>query len=70
MKEEKTDQLMCLLCKGLVSLNLVEDEEDRFMVHMKSQHDAYFNLEFLKAACKMDKDEMSAVIDVNRHIFN
>ena len=66
MKEEKTDQLMCLLCKGLVSLNLVEDEEDRFMVHMKSQHDAYFNLEFLKAACKMDKDEMSAVIDVMR----
>ena len=66
MKEEKTDQLMCLLCKGLVSLNIVEDEEDRFMVHMKSQHDAYFNLEFLKAACKMDKDEMSAVIDVMR----
>ena len=64
MKEPLTDQLTCLLCKGLVSLNLIEGEEDRFLVHMKSQHDAYFNLEFLKAACKMDKDEMTAVIDV------
>ena len=64
MKKPLSDQLTCLLCKGLVSLNLIEDEEDRFMVHMKSQHDAYFNLEFLKAACKMDKDEMTAVIDV------
>ena len=66
MKEEKIDQLVCLLCKGLVSLNLVEDEEDRFLVHMKSQHDAYFNLEFLKAACRMDRDEMTAVMDVMR----
>ena len=64
MKKPLTDQLLCLLCKGMVSLNLDEDEEDRFQVHMKSQHDAYFNLEFLKAACKMDKDEMTAVIDV------
>ena len=66
MKEERTDQLVCLLCQGLVSLNFVEDEEDRFLVHMKAQHDAYFNLEFLKAACKMDKDEMTAVMDVMR----
>ena len=66
MKKERTDQLVCLLCQGLVSLNFVEGEEDRFLVHMKAQHDAYFNLEFLKAACKMDKDEMTAVMDVMR----
>ena len=63
MTSGKVDKLLCLLCRGMISL-FVDKEEDRFLEHMKSQHDTYFNIEFLRAACKMDDDEKTAVIDV------
>ena len=68
MKER--ERISCLLCQGLVSI--FDDDEDRFLTHMKTQHDAYFNLDFLRAACYMNQEEKDAVIDVikNKKINN
>ena len=64
-RESKRSKLQCLLCQGMITL--IKDDEDRFLIHMKTQHDAYFNLEFLRAACRMDEDEKTAVIDVMKN---
>ena len=58
---ESVRTLCCLLCNGKITL--VQDE-DRFALHMKSLHDVFFNLEFLRAASHMDEEEKDAVIDV------
>ena len=58
---EGVKTVCCLLCNGLITL--VQDE-DRFALHMKSLHDVFFNLEFLRAASLMDEVEKDAVIDV------
>ena len=54
-------KVLCLLCNGLITL---VEEEDRFALHMRSLHDVFFNLEFLRAACHMDGEEKEAVIGV------
>ena len=64
-KDNKRSKLQCLLCQGMITL--IKDEEDRFLIHMKTQHDAYFNLEFLRAGCRMDENEKIAVIDVMKN---
>ena len=54
-KDNKRSKLQCLLYQGMITL--IKDEEDRFLIHMKTQHDAYFNLEFLRAGSRMDENE-------------
>merc|ERR1712202_3749 len=49
----------CILCRGV--LNFKDKDSSRFESHMQSEHGAYFDLEFILAACLMDEDEKNAV---------
>merc|ERR1712096_370786 len=49
----------CILCRGV--LNYKDKDSSRFESHMQSEHGAYFDLEFILAACLMDEDEKNAV---------
>ena len=42
-QEEEPDIVACILCGGL----LPKDEKDIFDAHMKIQHKAYLNLDFM-----------------------
>eukprot|EP00092_Neocalanus_flemingeri_P038497 GFUD01041908.1.p1 GENE.GFUD01041908.1~~GFUD01041908.1.p1 ORF type:complete len:319 (+),score=86.46 GFUD01041908.1:69-1025(+) len=49
----------CILCRGV--LGYKEKDSARFESHMQSEHGAYFDLEFVLAACLMDEEEKTAV---------
>jgi len=57
-----SDSTLCLLCNGILAYK--GEDRDRFYNHMKFQHGAFFNLEFIKAGCLMDEDEKTAVIGI------
>lgn len=52
----------CLLCRGMVTYRNLDTS--RFMAHMNYEHGAYFDMEFLLAACLMDEEERKAVRNV------
>ena len=52
----------CLLCRGMVAYRNLDTA--RFAAHMNYEHGAYFDMEFLLAACLMDEEERKAVRNV------
>lgn len=52
----------CLLCRGMVTYR--NQDNTRFVNHMQYEHGAYFDMEFLLAACLMDDEERKAVRNV------
>ena len=52
----------CILCYGTVSYK--SQNSKKFESHMKNEHDAYFNLEFMLTACLMNPDERDSVKDL------
>ena len=52
----------CILCHGTVSYK--SQNSKKFESHMKNEHDAYFNLEFMLTACLMNPDERDSVKDL------
>ena len=52
----------CLLCRGMVAYR--GGDVSRFNNHMHYEHGAYFDHEFLLAACLMNEEERKAVRDV------
>ena len=65
MMKKIQSKLSCLLCQGIITI--YHNDEDRFLIHMKAQHDAYFNIEFIRAASLMNDEEKDAVIDVMKN---
>merc|ERR1712189_113613 len=52
----------CLLCRGMVAFR--NGDPTRFNNHMEYEHQAYFDIEFLLAACMMNEEEREAVRNV------
>ena len=52
----------CLLCRGMVAFR--NGDPTRFNNHMEYEHQAYFDMEFLLAACMMNEEEREAVRNV------
>ena len=67
----------CLLCRGVVAYRNLDISRStiflcsildlvvpRFQAHMNYEHGAYFDMDFLLAACLMDDEERKAVRNV------
>jgi len=52
----------CILCRGMIAYR--NNDTTRFTNHMNYEHGAYFDMEFLLAACLMDEEERKAVRNV------
>ena len=52
----------CMLCRGVVAYRA--GDSARFTAHMHHEHGAYFDMEFLLAACLMNEEEREAVRSV------
>merc|ERR1719319_812171 len=52
----------CILCRGMVTYRNLD--VGRFASHMQFEHGAYFDMDFLLAACLMDEEERKAVRNV------
>eukprot|EP00091_Calanus_sinicus_P006006 TRINITY_DN1656_c0_g1_i2.p1 TRINITY_DN1656_c0_g1~~TRINITY_DN1656_c0_g1_i2.p1 ORF type:complete len:331 (+),score=77.08 TRINITY_DN1656_c0_g1_i2:68-1060(+) len=52
----------CILCRGMIAYR--NSDTTRFNNHMNYEHGAYFDMEFLLAACLMDEEERKAVRNV------
>jgi len=52
----------CILCRGMIAYR--NNDTTRFSNHMNYEHGAYFDMEFLLAACLMDEEERKAVRNV------
>jgi len=52
----------CILCRGMIAYR--NNDTTRFNNHMNYEHGAYFDMEFLLAACLMDEEERKAVRNV------
>lgn len=52
----------CILCRGMIAYR--NSDTARFNNHMNYEHGAYFDMEFLLAACLMDEEERKAVRNV------
>ena len=52
----------CMLCRGVVAYR--GGDSTRFNNHMNYEHGAYFDIEFLLAACLMNNEERDAVKNV------
>ena len=51
-----------MLCRGVVAYRA--GDSARFTAHMHHEHGAYFDMEFLLAACLMNEEEREAVRSV------
>ena len=59
MENTIPETVTCILCHGLVIYR--DGDKIRFREHMRNEHGAFFDLDYILASCLMDADQKESL---------